>query len=109
MKTPRLKPRSWSSLSCHISPVFHHFKLYLATLDRKFRYAVGQTYTYSFVAKTKTWMMGTSDDQALLEIKGQALVIFRAPCDAVLQLRQITVSGNLDEKVGYLMIFSADN
>lgn len=54
-------------------------------------------------------MMGTSDDQALLEIKGQALVIFRAPCDAVLQLRQITVSGNLDEKVGYLMIFSEDN
>lgn len=43
-------------------------------------------------------MMGTSDDQALLEVKGQALVTFRGECDAVLQLRQIAISG-LDEKV----------
>ena len=48
-------------------------------------------------------MMGTSDDQALLEVKGQALISFRAPCDAVLQLRQTTLSG-LDEKVGLYIL-----
>jgi hypothetical protein len=43
-------------------------------------------------------MMGTSDDEAVLEVKGQALITFRDSCDAVLQLRQATISG-LDEKV----------
>lgn len=43
-------------------------------------------------------MMGTSDDQAVLEVKGQALVTFRDSCDAVLQIRQAAISG-LDEKV----------
>lgn len=42
--------------------------------------------------------MGTSDDQAVLEVKGQALVTFRDSCDAVLQIRQAAISG-LDEKV----------
>ena len=42
--------------------------------------------------------MGTSDDQAVLNVKGQALVTFRAPCDAVLQLRQTSIGG-LEEKV----------
>jgi len=42
--------------------------------------------------------MGTSDDQAILNVKGQALVTFRAPCDAVLQLRQTSIGG-LEEKV----------
>jgi len=43
-------------------------------------------------------MMGTSDDQAALQVKGQALISFRTQCDAVLQLRQTTISG-VDEKV----------
>ena len=59
-------------------------------LNPKFRYAAGKTYTYNFEARSKTWMMGTSDDEAVLEVKGQALVTFRDSCDAVLQLRQAT-------------------
>ena len=42
--------------------------------------------------------MGTSDDQAVLNVRGQALVTFRATCDAVLQLRQTSIGG-LEEKV----------
>lgn len=50
--------------------------------------------------------MGTSDDEAVLEVKGQALVTFRDSCDAVLQLRQATISG-LDEKVGVVIVVTA--
>jgi hypothetical protein len=75
-------------------------------LNPKFRYAAGQTYTYNFQARSKTWMMGTSDDEAVLEVKGQALVTFRDSCDAVLQLRQATISG-LDEKVGVVIVVTA--
>lgn len=51
-------------------------------------------------------MMGTSDDQAELQVKGQALVTFRSACDAVLQLKQASITG-LDEKVScYLYIFT---
>lgn len=67
-------------------------------MNPKFRYAVGHTYTHNFQASSKTWMMGTSDDQAALQVKGQALISFRTQCDAVLQLRQTTISG-VDEKV----------
>lgn len=74
-----------------------------AATNPKFNYVAGKTYTYNFQANSKTWMMGTSDDQALLEVKGQALISFRAPCDAVLQLRQTTLSG-LDEKVGLYIL-----
>lgn len=72
-------------------------------LNPKFRYAAGKTYTYNFEARSKTWMMGTSDDEAVLEVKGQALVTFRDSCDAVLQLRQATISG-LDEKVSVIAV-----
>ncbi len=75
-------------------------------LNPKFRYAAGQTYTYNFQARSKTWMMGTSDDEAVLEVKGLALVTFRDSCDAVLQLRQATISG-LDEKVSVVIVVTA--
>ena len=50
-------------------------------------------------------MMGTSDDQADLQVKGQALVTFRSGCDAVLQLKQASITG-LDEKVSSFAIFT---
>lgn len=90
-----------------ISSIYSFLLTSTAAHNPKFRYAAGQTYTYNFLANSKTWMMGTSDDKALLEVKGQALVTFRAPCDAVLQLKQITING-LDEKVGTSQFHSFD-
>lgn len=98
-KVTPIRPLHFGKVRALISSIHSFLFTSTAALNPKFRYAAGQTYTYNFQANSRTWMMGTSDDKALLEVKGQALVTFRAPCDAVLQLRQITISG-LDEKVG---------
>lgn len=63
------------------------------SLNPKFRYAVGQAYIYNFQASSKTWMMGTSEDQAILTVAGQAVVTFRTSCEAVVQLRKTTIEG----------------
>lgn len=73
-------------------------------LNPKFSYAAGQAYTYNFQASSKTWMMGTSEDQAILTVAGQAVVTFRTPCEAVVQLRKTTIDG-LDESVSSVYDF----
>ena len=75
--------------------------VFIAALNPKFRYAVGQAYTYNFQANSKTWMMGTSEDQAILTVTGQAVVTFRTPCEAVVQLRKTVIEG-LDDSVNFL-------
>jgi len=67
-------------------------------LSPKFQHVIGQSYAYDFDAKTSTSILGTSSDEAVLGVKGQAVLTFRAACDVVLQLRQTSISG-LDDKV----------
>jgi hypothetical protein len=63
------------------------------TVNNKFQYKIGQTYVYNFEASTKTSVHETSDDKAVLDVKGQASVTFRTQCEAVLELTKTSFSG----------------
>lgn len=67
-------------------------------LSPKFRHSIGQTYVYQFNGQTKTSVVGTSADEALLQINAQVWMTFRSACDVVVQLKETTVAG-LDDTV----------
>jgi hypothetical protein len=67
-------------------------------LSPKFRHTVGQTYVYQFNGQTKTSVVGTSAEEALLQVNAQVWMTFRSACDVVVQLKETTVAG-LDDKV----------
>merc|ERR1712131_81250 len=67
-------------------------------VNPKFQYEVGQTYTHTFETSTKTYVQATSNDQAILDVRGEALVTFRSSCEVSIELTKTSITG-LDEPV----------
>jgi len=73
-------------------------------VNPKFQYEVGQTYTHTFETSTKTYVQATSNDQAILDVRGEALVTFRSSCEVSIELTKTSITG-LDEPVSHFFFF----
>jgi len=85
-----------------ISPIF--------LASRKFQYEVGQTYTYAFETNTKTNVAHSSaSEDAVLSVKGEALLTFRTLSDVSIELTKTSIQGLDSKAVSHSILFNPFN
>ena len=68
----------------------------------KFMYEAGQTYSYAFETSTKTNVaFASATEDAVLSVKGEALLTFRTACDVSIELTKTSIRGQDSKSVSY--------
>ena len=57
----------------------------------RFKYEEGKSYTYQFETDVNTQVVGSSDEQNKIKVKGQAVISAESPCSFVLSVSQISI------------------
>ena len=65
-------------------------------------YEAGQTYSYAFETSTKTNVaFASATEDAVLSVKGEALLTFRTACDVSIELTKTSIRGQDSKSVSY--------
>ena len=59
----------------------------------KLKYEEGKTYTYGFETEIVTKLVGTTDEQSKIKLRGQALLAAKSACEFVLTVQRADIEG----------------